>query len=416
MFYQATVLSIAVMLCLTTATHLDAQTASSATGRVNSGPESLSRDIEPVRFADRWQLGKPDLVVSMPRPFQVPADGPDFARCFVLPLNLPAGAWVRAVEFRPGNPRVVRHALLFPDAAHSARTLQARSSAYGFAPGDGPGMTAIDPFGDWVPGALPGFLIPGVARALKPGTDLVLLTHFHPDGRLESEQSSVGIYLSRAPSPRVFAVVPLNGDRNFVRSGVKEYQVRASFTLPVDVAAVGILPHARSSCSRIQSYATLPNGHRKPLLWIDGWSYERPDAYRYRVPIDLPAGTRLSAEFTYDNSAENPHRATNTPLFVTWGASPMEEIAGQWLQVVLKRPEDRARLAHAVAAATRPPTAHNPANLQGAYRFRIWERQHPFNGDYTPHPDLGVRRVSAAPPPFGATDREEREYLAPVHH
>src|SRR5262245_53711024 len=35
-------------------------------------------------FTDGWQLGKPDLVVSMPDAFEVPADGPDVYRNFVL--------------------------------------------------------------------------------------------------------------------------------------------------------------------------------------------------------------------------------------------------------------------------------------------------------------------------------------------
>jgi hypothetical protein len=365
----------------------------------------------PIAFSDGWRLGKPDLIVRMPRPFRVPAEGPDFTRCFVLSLNLSADTWVRAVEFRPGTPRVVRHALIFPDTAHMVQLPQARSGVVGFAPTDDLGLVSSNPYHDRMPGSLPTFLIPGVARRLKVGADLVLLTHFHPDGKPESEQSSVGLYLSKEPPQRQFAVVPLGSSRIFIRAGVKDYKVRAAITLPVDVEAVGILLHARTHCTAIKSVATLPNGVRKPLLWIEDWDYDRPDTYRYAHPIVLPAGTRLSVEFTYDNSADNPRNPNSPPQFVMWGAQTVDEIAGQWLQVVLKRSSDRERLARAVSAAALIPTTRNIGSFQGKYRFRIWPLQHPFNGDYSPHPDLGERRSNGEPSAVSAASREDRNHL-----
>src|ERR1700731_505422 len=50
-------------------------------------------------FAEGWELGKPDLVVSMDEAYVVPSDGPDIYRNFVLPLNLTEDKWVRAVDF-----------------------------------------------------------------------------------------------------------------------------------------------------------------------------------------------------------------------------------------------------------------------------------------------------------------------------
>src|SRR6266576_1082687 len=52
-------------------------------------------------FTPGWQLGPPDLVISMSEPFEVPADGPDVYRNFVVPLNVTEDKCVRAVEFRP---------------------------------------------------------------------------------------------------------------------------------------------------------------------------------------------------------------------------------------------------------------------------------------------------------------------------
>src|SRR5262245_21126965 len=86
-------------------------------------------------FTDGWHLGRPDIVVNMPVPFTVPADGPDVFRNFVLPIPLTARRYVRALEFRPGNARVLHHARILLDDSGEVRRLDAKETAPGF-----PGM------------------------------------------------------------------------------------------------------------------------------------------------------------------------------------------------------------------------------------------------------------------------------------
>src|SRR4051794_4421295 len=71
--------------------------------------EPDQKPVPPV-FTPGWQLGRPDLVLTMPEPFAVPADGPDVFRNFVLPIPISDRRYDRAIEFRPGNPRVLHHA------------------------------------------------------------------------------------------------------------------------------------------------------------------------------------------------------------------------------------------------------------------------------------------------------------------
>lgn len=52
-------------------------------------------------FREGWRLGEPDLVVRFPEPYTVPAEGGDIFRNFVVPLNLDAPRYVRAVDFQP---------------------------------------------------------------------------------------------------------------------------------------------------------------------------------------------------------------------------------------------------------------------------------------------------------------------------
>src|SRR5262249_30148723 len=84
----------------------------------NGTPEGNPKDAPPpVKFAEGWRLGQPDLVLTLSDDFQVGPSGNDVFRCFVLPTNLTEDKFVEAMEVRPGNPRVVHHALLFVDTA-----------------------------------------------------------------------------------------------------------------------------------------------------------------------------------------------------------------------------------------------------------------------------------------------------------
>ena len=58
-----------------------------STGKAAGDPADLPA---PPVFDDGWQLGAPDLVLTMPEPFDVPAGGPDIYRTFTLPV--PSGA------------------------------------------------------------------------------------------------------------------------------------------------------------------------------------------------------------------------------------------------------------------------------------------------------------------------------------
>ena len=118
-------------------------------------PEGDPRDLPRApHFTDEWYLGKPDLVVKMPQPFTVPADGPDVYRCFVLPLNLPENKFVVAYEYRPSDPPVVHHVTVVEDAYGTASRMESQPGA-GYACFGGFGFPVAGHLGIWTPGSIP---------------------------------------------------------------------------------------------------------------------------------------------------------------------------------------------------------------------------------------------------------------------
>jgi hypothetical protein len=89
------------------------------------------------KFTEGWQLGPPDLTVTMDQAFEVPARGPDVYRNFVVPLNLDRDTWIRAIDFRPSARSVVHHSLFFLDATGAARERDASDPLPGFPGGMG---------------------------------------------------------------------------------------------------------------------------------------------------------------------------------------------------------------------------------------------------------------------------------------
>src|SRR5262249_31486858 len=85
-------------------------------------PEGDAKDLPPAReFPKGWQRGEPDLVLEMSEEFAIPASGNDVFRYFVIPTGLDRETYVKAVEVRPGNRRVVHHAVTFLDTSGRAR-------------------------------------------------------------------------------------------------------------------------------------------------------------------------------------------------------------------------------------------------------------------------------------------------------
>src|SRR5262249_56178735 len=69
----------------------------------------------PRAFPEGWSIGKPDLVVEMPEPYSVPAQGTVPYQYFRVPSGFTEDRWVQAAEARPGDPSVVHHVLVAID-------------------------------------------------------------------------------------------------------------------------------------------------------------------------------------------------------------------------------------------------------------------------------------------------------------
>jgi hypothetical protein len=284
----------------------------------------------PPRFTDGWTLGEPNLEAEMRAPFSVPAEGLDIYRCFAIPLPNHAQHYLSAIEIRPGSPKVVHHALLFQDLSGAAAR---RDTGEGYDCFGTPGFLPARGLGGWTPGTGAVRMLPGMAETLYAPADLVLQVHYHPSGKPETDRTRVALYYTDDKPRRHLMDAALTSNRIDIPSGEKAYKVTDHFTLPVDVDAFGVIPHAHYICRDMLGYAVLPNGSRRLLIHIPDWNFNWQEQYRFPAPMRLPAGTRLEMEFTYDNSDANPRNPNHPPRRVTYGPASTDEMAGLHIQV-----------------------------------------------------------------------------------
>ncbi|MDQ2844648.1 MAG: hypothetical protein M3Y72_27105, partial [Acidobacteriota bacterium] len=250
------------------------------------GPASAAPT--PPKFSSEWQLGKPDVILHVTQPYQLSAGGSEVFWNFILPVPVTATRWVRAMEVRPGNPRVFHHANVVIDRSGSARR-QEKIAGFGF-----PGMdltveeNTFDPDGhflSWKPGSSPVIEPDGMAWRAEPGMDLVLNVHLRPTGKPETVSPEIGLYFTDKPQTKFPMLVQLEhdgaidippGDRNFV--------VSDDYRCPVNLKVLAIYPHAHYLAKLMEGYATLPDGTRKWLIRITDWDLNWQGVYRLREP------------------------------------------------------------------------------------------------------------------------------------
>lgn len=315
----------------------------------------LSRAPLPPNFSTGWPLGVPDLILTLTRQISLPPDSADRLVNMSLAVNLPEDRWVAGLDYQATSSASLKHALFLSVPADVGVDDQ------DVLPGVGGllGLGAIDNLGErliaadrgmtvlgaWTTGGRPRLMPPGMAQRLPRRTNIVLQLHAPPAEIGAIEDGRVAIYLAKEPvTTRVTSLLlpPSFG----IASGIDipaggRYTLVDTFTLPVDVEAIGARGHAHALARRMSMTAAAPGKSPRGLLAIDRWDPRWRDTYLFEKPVTLKKGTVLRVEINYDNQslmdAAPAHR-------VVWGPHLSQEIGGMELLLSTKTDTDAASL------------------------------------------------------------------------
>jgi hypothetical protein len=274
------------------------------------------------QFAEGWSIGKPDLVFKMQEPFTVPADGTLPYMYVSIPTNLKEDIWIRGVELKPTDRRVVHHII-----SHLVE-------GSGQTPDPKPKLTR-DPnrkeigsgLGGLVPGRLYGLYEEGVARKIPAGTDIVLQMHYTTIGQPVVDQTEIGVVLAKQPPEKLRAeaggAIPNMGF--VIPPGDPNYEVTGKLTFDRDTYLSTMYPHMHVRGKDATYALVYPDGREEVLLRVPKYDFNWQLSYKLAEPKFVPKGSTLKVTMHYDNSRANRFNPDPTAE-VRWGDQTWEEM------------------------------------------------------------------------------------------
>jgi hypothetical protein len=295
------------------------------------------RDLPPSpRFTEGWEIGTPDVVLSMPSEFNVPASGTVPYQYFQVPTNFKEDKWIQAVEVKPGARSVVHHVLVFCRESGATRPagfvqITPRMSAFGNGHGHEDSHAAQHPRG---PGALLGTTAPGTnAMIFKPGTAILVRAgavllfqiHYTASGVATRDRSSVGLIFAKQPPEQEIRNSAFVNPMFVIPAGAPNAQVESAIQFDEDSHIWALFPHTHLRGKSWEYRLVYPDGRSETVLSVPKYDFNWQTYYVFSHPLAVPKGTRLEATARYDNSAGN--RWNPDPgVDVRWGEQTWQEM------------------------------------------------------------------------------------------
>ena len=282
------------------------------------------------------------LDFDMNAPYEVKGNGQEDFRYFNVPTNLEKDIYVKAIEFKVGNRKVLHHSRLMTDTTRTMRGID--------------GMREDDPrvrefqkvpleeeflYG-WVPGNDRIDFPPGTAKRIRAGTDLLLNMHYAPTSIEELDQSGVRFYLTDSASvEREVKTLTLTENDITNQPFVLPAESKPTFYMSYgptqqDVSLISVMPHMHFLGKSFRAFAITADGELIPFVKINDWDYNWQMTYQFKVPLLLPKGSTIIAEGTYDNTSQNPENPNQPAREVTYGWNSTSEMMNLVLYYVLR--------------------------------------------------------------------------------
>ncbi|MBV8050683.1 MAG: thiol-disulfide isomerase [Acidobacteriaceae bacterium] len=297
-----------------------------------------------------WNISPPDVVVQMPKPVAIPAQGDVEYTYEIVPTNFAADRWVQMSEVRPSSRAHVHHAVIYirppnsdwlrgapisvPFTASTLGDEHLRHQAH---------ETKSDMLLVYAPGSSPDRWPDGMAKFVPAHSDLVFQMHYTTDGRAASDQSSIGLVFARRPPSQRVMTLQLANDHDMIPipPGAANYRVEVHGTIPNDCTLLSFFPHMHLRGKRFEYNIVRPDKSRETLLRVN-YDFYWQLSYRLVQPRLLKAGTEFEAIAWYDNSRNNRHNP-DPDAAVAWGDQTYNEMMVGFFDVAVPAAMDKAQ-------------------------------------------------------------------------
>lgn len=300
------------------------------------------------RWIARWNIAPPNLVLTMPRPVKIPSSGDVEYTYEIVPTNFAEGKWVQMAELRPAARNHVHHAVVYirppqpgwlrgapvgvPFTASTLRDPHLMHDAH---------STVSDLLVVYAPGSSPESFPEGMAKFIPAHSDLIFQMHYTTNGRVSTDQSTLGLVFSKQPPKERVLTLQLANDHDSIPipPNTDNYRVEVSGTLPNDSTLLSFFPHMHLRGKKFEYNIVHADGSRETLLRVN-YDFYWQLSYVLAHPRPLPAGTKLEAVAWYDNSKNNQHNP-NPNSAVEWGDQTYNEMMVGFFDVAVPAAMDK---------------------------------------------------------------------------
>jgi hypothetical protein len=346
--------------------------------------EGDAKDLPPQPgFVNGWRTGTPDVILSMEKPYDIPAGGPDQYIFFTIPTNFKQDVWIRAAEIKPGNKKVVHHVIAFVLTPEQAAMMKGRLGENRGAAGssifyqdgtlqrvkmdaavedDGCGSpNGGSAFGSnsrdngfsgsllagYAPGLEEDNYGEGYAKRIPAGSVVVFQMHYSNfKGGLnkpETDQTSIGLTFSKTPPSQLSKMAVTRAVSNMffkIPAGDPNHEVTSCMTFDQDAQIVSYMPHMHLRGKDMRYELTYPDGRKETLLSVPKFNFNWQTEYKLKAPIAVPKGSHLAVTAHFDNSERNKYNPDPAKV-VRWGDPTYDEMMIGWITYLVDRPKER---------------------------------------------------------------------------
>jgi hypothetical protein len=277
------------------------------------------------RPESEWFIGEPDLKVTTPNDFVMYAKGPDWwIDQFADTIELTEDRWIKAMEIKPSNPKVVHHVVVYaiePDAPEGTPETGVQLHEY-----------AVGKYGD--------IFGDNTGRLLKKGTRLRFDMHYFAIGSEQHNKTTIAFKFYPT------GVVPKYQVRSYAIRNIPNDELEVPpntvvrtdgyFRLPRNARIDSFQPHMHMRGRGMTVEAIDPTTNRTQILSsVDHFDFNWHINYVYaddEAPL-LPAGTVLHMIGIHDNTSAN-RRNPDPNMWVGFGERSVDDMLQVWLDIV----------------------------------------------------------------------------------
>jgi hypothetical protein len=314
------------------------------------------------KFAEGWQIGKPDQVFEMVTDFEVPARGTIDYQYFEVPTNFTEDRWMQAGEVRAGDKPHVHHIIVYVREPQPRPRQAVVSIRPILAPGERPslpspgtttaGAAAATPAAratrtsdnmlvNWAVGEDAPVFLPGQAKRIPAGSTLIFQVHYTTNGTVGRDRSRLGLIFAKEPPTQEVRTAAIANPVFAIPGGAANHRVEAEATFAEDVKVWTMHPHMHLRGKDMTYTAIYPDGRQEIVLRVPKFDFGWQTDYWLAQPLTLPKGSKLHVAAHFDNSPANKANPDPTAT-VRWGDQTWEEMMIGFFTYTVEKPAAQA--------------------------------------------------------------------------